>query len=61
MQALEAQVQELQARLAALNMEREQHKQQLAALSQRVTTVAPQPPSPAADEKPAEARDLTIC
>ena len=54
-QALEAQVQELQARLAALNVEREQHKQQLAALSQRVTTVTPEPPPPP-EEKPAEVR-----
>ena len=56
MQALESQVQELQARLAALNVEREQHKQQLAALSQRVTTVAPEPPPPLPEEKPAEVR-----
>ena len=55
-QALEAQVQELQSRLAALNVEREQHKQQLAALSERVTTVAPQPPPPEPEEKPAEVR-----
>ncbi len=55
-QALEAQVQELQARLAALNVEREQHKQQLAALSQRVTTVAPEPPPPLPEEKPGEVR-----